>query len=349
MARGGAEPGEMLEIARGGDSPQERAEKADAHAAVDEPRAEIARQHRCSSKSAGGDSRLFVFEGWRTIAEVDADGKVVGRHALDLPEQAAITFVRTATDKSGQRYFVASAPLAPQFFVFDDAWKLLLACPPDDEAPLSLVDLALADVGEADGMPEILAGSVGDVGLVALSLTGEVRWRNRAFPNAVSIAVSQPDDIGSWGIFVTGERGAVLRVNRFGKEEPPVTIGTWPDPAAAWPGDSPAAKQAALLGLSNNAKGEMFAVGLTSQLKEVVELSAAGRRASQADRAGRFEPRFCPATRANGGSPAPTAPSTSSPRTASCSTRSTPAWPSPASPPASSAANPCCSSPATTA
>jgi len=266
VARGGAEPGEMLElpeaVIRRKSGPKKltlnplwtnRELKSPGNILI--------------AEDARGESRLYVIEGWRTIAELDAAGKVASRHALDLPEAAAITYLRTATGKDGERNFIASAPLAPQLFVFDDAWRLKLAWPPDDEAPLSLVDLALADVGETDGMPEILAGSVADIGLVALSLAGQVQWRNRAFPNVVSIAVSRPDDVGSWGIFVAGERGALLRVNRYGKEDPPVTVGSWPI-LRLFAGQFTGGQQAALLGLSNNAKGEMFAVGLTDKLKE---------------------------------------------------------------------------------
>ena len=74
--------------------------------------------------------------------------------------------------------------LAPQFFVFDDQWRLLLEYPPRGNAPLQIVDLALADVDDADGIPEVVVAGAGDVGLVAVSLTGEVRWRNRAAANA---------------------------------------------------------------------------------------------------------------------------------------------------------------------
>jgi hypothetical protein len=94
-----------------------------------------------------------------------------------------------------------------------------------------------------------------------------VTWRNRAFANAVSIAVTQPDDVGSWGILVTGESGEVLRVNRFGRDDPPVKVAQWPIlklVAARFP----SATQAALVGLSNDEQGKLFAVGLTSALKE---------------------------------------------------------------------------------
>jgi len=55
-------------------------------------------------EAAEQPTRIMVVEGWRTVAELDATGKLVARHALDLPEQAAITYLRTAIDRSGKRF-----------------------------------------------------------------------------------------------------------------------------------------------------------------------------------------------------------------------------------------------------
>jgi hypothetical protein len=218
-------------------------------------------------EQADQPARIFVFEGWRSVAELDQAGKLVTRHELELPDQAAVTFARSATDKNGDRYFIAAAPLSPQVFVFDGQWKLLRTFPAAGETPLAVVDLALADLGEADGTPEMLTANVSDLGLVAHSLEGEVLWRTRAFPNVASVAPSQPDDIGSWALYLAGDEGTVVRVSRFGREEPPVKIGDWPV-LKLTPARFAGAKQAEFLALSNDAKGELFAVGVTGKLKE---------------------------------------------------------------------------------
>lgn len=218
-------------------------------------------------EEAGKPARLFVVEGWRTVVELDPAGKVVARHPLQLPEQAAVTYLRTAVDRAGQRYFVAAAPLAPQLFVFDADWKLLRTLPPGDGQPLQLADVQLADLGDADGKPDILAGSVGDIGLVAMALDGQVLWRNRALPNVVSVTVSPPNDVGAWGIFLAGDSGGILRVNRFGREDPEVKVGKWPV-IRLLAGRFAQPRQAAFLALSNNERGELFAVGVTEGLKE---------------------------------------------------------------------------------
>jgi hypothetical protein len=212
-------------------------------------------------------ARLFVVEGWRTMTELGADGKVVARHALEIPEQALVTYARPARNKAGQSIFAAAAPLGPQVFLFDADWRPLRTFPAPDEAPLAVADLSWADVGNADGEPDLLVANVGEIGLAAVDTSGKALWRNRAFANATSVAVSRPDDTGSWGIFLTGEPGTVLRVNRYGHEETPQAVGNWPIGrlvAARFPGG----KQARFLGLSATAQGEPFAVGITSELKE---------------------------------------------------------------------------------
>lgn len=215
----------------------------------------------------GQPARIHVVEGWRTVTELATDGRVAVRHSLDLPERAAITFVRTAVDRDSRRLFVAAAPLAAQLHVFDDQWERVLSFPPAGQAPLAVTDLALADVGETDGTPEIVAANVGEVGLVAIGVDGKTLWRNRALPNVFSVAVPGPDEVGSWAAFAAGEQGTVLRVNRFGLEEPPKTIGQWPIfrlAAARFQGGT----QAMLLGLSNNPQGQPAAIGITWKLTE---------------------------------------------------------------------------------
>ena len=184
-----------------------------------------------------------------------------------MPEQAAITFARTRAGQEGQRLFVAAAPLAPQFYVFDEKWKRLRTFPAADQTPLAVTDLALADVDDADGSPEVLAANVQEIGLVAVGLDGKPLWRNAALANAVlrrRRARSSATD--SWAIFVAGEHGTVLRVNRYGHEEPAKAVGQWPIfrlAAARFAG----ATQAAMLGLSNNPQGKPVAVGITGQLE----------------------------------------------------------------------------------
>ncbi|WP_425616978.1 TlpA family protein disulfide reductase [Anatilimnocola sp. NA78] len=212
------------------------------------------------------EPKLLVCDGWRTIAEVSPVGKVVQRYELELPEQAAVTFLRTTVDKDGKRFFVGSSPLAPQWFLFDEQFKLLTAYPNTPQDSLRITDLQLADLDE-DGTADVLAGNVGLLGLHATTLQGEVKWRNRTFPNVISVAVTRPNDVGSWQILVTGEQGSVLPLSRFGREDPAKKVASWPIARLAV-ASFPTPTQASFVGISNDPQGNLVAVGLTSQLRE---------------------------------------------------------------------------------
>ena len=265
VARGGPEPGQVIELPEAVIRQRSEPKKLQLEAlwtcrdlkspgnilVVDEP---------------GREARILVVEGWRAIAELDAEGKIARRQALDLPERGAITYVRTATGKDKARYYAAAAPLAQQIYLFDQEFQLLRTFPASDDAPLAVTDLAFADVGEGDGTPEILTANVGGIGLVAAAADGKTAWRNRAQPNATSLAVSQPNDAGSWAIFASGDDGKIVRVNRFGHEEPPLAVGHWPIArlvAARFAGGT----KTRFLGISNNERGELFAVGLTDDMQ----------------------------------------------------------------------------------
>ncbi len=219
----------------------------------------------------GQPPRVLVVEGVRTIAELDASGKVVARHELELPPQAGITYLRAFVGKDGRRVFAAAAPLAPQVHLFDAEWKLIRSLPAADESPLAIVDVALAAVSrpeekDAAEVPAILTANVGDIGLVAFDEEGKTIWRNAKFPNVFSIAVTS-GDIGPPAFLLTGEAGSFLRVNRFGLEEAPVKVGQW-QIARLLAARFADAKQAVYLALSGDPQGKPVAVGLTTDLKE---------------------------------------------------------------------------------
>ena len=67
--------------------------------------------------------RLYVNDGWRTVVALDGRGQLAGRYELDIPEEAAISFLRTAADAQGSRYFAGSASAQQQLFVFDGSSK----------------------------------------------------------------------------------------------------------------------------------------------------------------------------------------------------------------------------------
>jgi hypothetical protein len=171
-----------------------------------------------------------------------------------------------AIDGDGRRWCAGSAPLSPQLFLFDDQWQTRLVHPAGP-SPAPICDVQLTDLDGEDGLA-LYVGFVGEAGLQAVSLEGKLRWRNKTFPNVVSIAVAPAtDDLTKPKLLLTGEDGTVLGVNRFGNEEPRKTVGKRPIAriaAARFAG----ATQAAFLGMSGDLQGNLFAVGIDRQLRE---------------------------------------------------------------------------------
>ncbi len=268
VARGGPEPDELLEVPEAVIRKRSEPQKI-----------KVKPLWSCDVENAGNITigfapnqppKLLVLSGGWFVVELDARGKIISRQALKIPEQAAVTFLRTAVDKSGQRLFVAAAHMAPELFVFDAEWKQLLTYPPQGHAPLGVSEVALADLN-SDGDLQIVVAAAGGAGVVAVSPEGDVRWRNGKFPAPFSLAVSSAGEGGSPAIFTTfageGEKWSIGRLNRFGKDEPPLTVGNW-SIVRVFGGHFPAKGQGAILGLATNAKSEPFAVGLNAELAE---------------------------------------------------------------------------------
>ncbi len=171
--------------------------------------------------------QIFVVEGTRSVVELAPDGKVAARHELAIPTEAAITYLRSTTDAAGQRYYLAAAPLAPQFFVFDADWKLVRTIPAVGQSPLALTDLAIL-APSADAEPLILAANVGEAELVAYRLDGTIAWRNGKFPNVTSVAAATVASDEEPAIWLTGPEANILRVDSSGKSATPTTLASGP-------------------------------------------------------------------------------------------------------------------------
>jgi hypothetical protein len=213
----------------------------------------------------GDDARLVVIDGVRAMAELDQSGKLLARRELDLPAGAAVTYVRTARDADGKRWYAASAPLSPQVYLLDDQWQTQRTYP-EQLSPAPVADVQLADLTGDDGLV-LYVGFVGEAGLHTVSLEGKPIRRNKTFPNVVSIAVAPADDVNTPRLLLTGDDGTILGINRFGNEQPPKTVGKWPIArivAARFTG----ATQAAFIGMSGDRQGNALAVGCDAKLQE---------------------------------------------------------------------------------
>lgn len=170
--------------------------------------------------------RILVFDGLQSIAELSTEGKVLKKHELDLPkgdEAAVVSYLRTAIDASGRRYFAASGPSQQQVHLFDEGFKELLSFPTEgNHAGIS--DVQLADL-DGDGEPEINIGYWGQVGVHNVSLTGVRRWSNRSVEEVLGLAISAKDPENHRRLLVTQQgRGSIVPIDHVGNEAPEILV-----------------------------------------------------------------------------------------------------------------------------
>ena len=239
----------------------------------------------------GDGQAIYIFDGWRTLVELDAQGKTVARRELPLPEREVVGYLRTALDSSGNRWFAASARMGRQVHLFDNDWKLKRSYPAADQQHDGIRDVRLADL-DGDGMPEMVVGFWGIIGVHAISLEGKNIWRNREFSNVLSVIAGKINDFDWRKVFVTGFDGGILRINHFGNSDKPYTVdgqgGSYPIHflhAARFAGG-----QARYCGISADAAGEPLAVGTRRRRRRPARtnlgLSFARRCGAQSDRSG---------------------------------------------------------------
>lgn len=167
-----------------------------------------------------GSDRVFVIEGWPSVAEIGPDGKLSARHKLKLPQRddAAVAFLRTATDADGNRYFLGSRAGSQQLHLFDAHWKRLLSFPKFADHP-GISDALLADL-DGDGQLEIAVGYVEAVGVHCVTLDGERLWRNPVAESVLGLGVSEPDRRGRRRLLATD--GLIVPIDADGNDLPPI-------------------------------------------------------------------------------------------------------------------------------
>ena len=171
-----------------------------------------------------GDDQMFVLDNWKSVVELAAGGSALARHALELPEQpeALVSYLRTAVDKDGERYFAGSAVGVQQVHVFDRQWKTLLSYP-STRTPGGVADLQLGDL-DGDGQPELNIGYWGDLGVESVSLAGKQLWSASAVGNILRMALGGADDQGRRGLLVSSMNGAITPIDSTGTAEKPIVL-----------------------------------------------------------------------------------------------------------------------------
>ena len=210
--------------------------------------------------------RVLVVTAGRDVTELDGDGRVVATHELKLPDDGKISFLRTAVDKSGRRFFAASGLFGKQALVFDDHWKQVASYPPAAQPHDGIRDLQLVDL-DGDGDLELYVGFWGAMGVHRVSLTGEREWINREIPAVLSLAISAPNRKLWQKLLVTGEPGTIRPIGDLGTSDSAVTVPNWGINQLIG-GKFPFSRATSFCGVSYTSEGNIVVVALDRDLAE---------------------------------------------------------------------------------
>ena len=209
---------------------------------------------------------IVVMDGWKDIATLSLDGKVVERRSLDLPAAGLVTVLRTAVDRQTNRYYLGISNLARQIFLFDHQWNVLLAFPSLEQKHDGVRDAQLADL-DADGQLELYVGFWGLAGVQSRSFAGQLRWSNRHVSSVLSIT-KKHDNVDQRGqILVTSDQGSIFPIQPNGRTDPTVHVGRRAIHYLAVATDA-SGWQTPYCGLSWDTQQRLYAIGLNDQLQE---------------------------------------------------------------------------------
>jgi thiol-disulfide isomerase/thioredoxin len=211
----------------------------------------------------GGSSNVLVVDGVRTVVELSGDGKTTARHELKIPEQAAISYLRTATDREGHRYFAGSAAAQQQLFLFDADWKQLLSFPAADQGEhAGIGDVQFINLEEL-ATPQLAIGYWGIVGVQMVSLTGTRLKADRTVEFVLGMTETGADSRGLHRLLCTTSRGTIVPVDSTGTAEAEWRLnGIAFDLVGA--ADAGGGKRA-ICSLAHNNDGTSLAVGLNDR------------------------------------------------------------------------------------
>ncbi|MFK7768599.1 MAG: TlpA family protein disulfide reductase [Mariniblastus sp.] len=97
----------------------------------------------------------YIFDGWRTVAEVDYRGKTIARHELKLPDAEAGSLLRAGINVKGETFFTVFGPLGDRVYLFNKSWRPVGTYPPPTADHKGIRDCRLTDI-DGDGFSELL-------------------------------------------------------------------------------------------------------------------------------------------------------------------------------------------------
>jgi hypothetical protein len=174
----------------------------------------------------GGPTRLAVVEGWKSIAEIGLDGKLIAMHTLKLAENENVGNLRAATGADGKRYLVAFVIGQQRCHVLDESWNLLASYPENalTNPHTGIVDVELGDL-DGDGKLKMYLSYFGVVGVQGASLDGKRLWSNRSVSNVFGLAVSPPDAKGRRDLICADASGPLVLLDAAGQRRSEIAVG----------------------------------------------------------------------------------------------------------------------------
>jgi thiol-disulfide isomerase/thioredoxin len=167
------------------------------------------------------DSRILVIDQMHDVVELNRAGKVVARHKQFIPNNPPLTWLRSAAEKDGQRFFVLGAVGQDQFYVFDGNWQLALKYPADPSA--KIFDVQPGDL-DGDGKLDFGIGYFGEAGVQAVSLAGKRLFNNATILDVTHLVIAPLNLTGERGLLCTHQGGTLVPIRSDGEAETPLQL-----------------------------------------------------------------------------------------------------------------------------
>ena len=213
-----------------------------------------------------GPPSIHVVDGWRQVARIRSDGSIAQRHELPIPDDGAIRFLRAGVDRSGHPYYVGTARLARQLYVFDQAWQLALSYPEPTQKHAGIQDTQLVDL-DNDGSLELYVAFAGVLGVQRVDLQGKRQWGNRTVHSTLSLEVS-PSQTSPPRLLATSYLGQIVPIDAAGQDGRAIAVGSRAIHHLVAGGGS-TDRPTMFCGISHTADGKRMAVGMDESLREV--------------------------------------------------------------------------------
>ena len=173
-------------------------------------------------KETDGSWHLDVLDRGHVL-RLDSDGKTVKNFDLKLQEKRSVSYLRTAVDVKGHRWFAAGQMGGSRVHVFNGKWEKQFSFPSAGERHAGIEDFQLTDL-DGDGLVELYLGYRGVVGLQQVSMKGARQWTYRGAESVLSLAVAETADQESKNLLLTTEAGVIHRLDPAGARDRQIEV-----------------------------------------------------------------------------------------------------------------------------